>query len=342
MDILIFSFLIALFTFAYLFWKAATAEGFGSDHVFDSISLIVISAFIGGKILFRDLSLDFFRYQFLSASIVLEGALIGGGIAAYYIVKKYSWDGWKIGDMIAPALASFQAIVFAGIWWSTKIPSFAILAGSFLFLYILIRFLKVRKKIGESKSFFLMKRLDKTSFTGGLLATYLTVSSAIAILFLIVHQNISSKFWWFQIGFYLVILAVSLLLIRKQLYKQDIPMVPQFTREFLTKIRNKLLQRKAEIRDELKVIKENDPFIKEQKDEGSRNEDEYGDEVNEQELHDVAVAEEKALTEELTEIEESLGELREGSYGISKKTGKKIPEKRLEANPTAKNNVDEE
>jgi|694.fasta_scaffold11564_7 RNA polymerase-binding transcription factor DksA len=341
MDILIFSFLIALFVFAYVYWKDATEEGFGSDHIFDSIVSIMIAAFLGGKILFRDISFEFFRYQFLSASIVLEGALIGGGLAAYYIVKKYKWDGWKIGDMIAPALSLFQAIIFAGIWWSYKLPSFLVLFISFFTLYALIRFLKKKKHIGASSLFFMMKRLDKPVFTGGLLATYLTVSSAIAILFLSIHHNVSSRFWWFQLVFYLVILVVSFVLIRKQLYKQDVPMIPQFTREFLNKMRNRLLHRKAEIKDELKEIKSNDPFQLEVKTEGTRNEDELGDEVADYQEHDVVEAESTSLQDELHEIDQSLEDLKQGTYGISKKTGKKIAEKRLEANPTATANVDE-
>ena len=341
MDVLIFSFLIALFAFSYLYWIDATEEGFGSDHVFDSVFLIMLTAFIGGKILFRDLTLEFFRYQFLSAPIVLEGALIGGGVAAFYIVKKYRWDGWKIGDMIAPALAAFQGIVFVGLWRSSGYISFLVLSLSFLILFLFIRFLKKSKRIGDSRLFFQMRRLNKPVFTGGLLATYLTGSSTIAILFLIVHQNIASKFWWFQVGFYLLILITSLFLIRRQLDKQDISMIPKFTKEFLNKMRNRLIQRKAQIKDELKDINQNDPFMKEYKSDGFRDEDELGDEVADGVEHNTTEAEKKLLVEELDNISESLEDIRSGSYGISKKSGKKIPEARLEANPTAKSNVDE-
>ncbi|WP_237049337.1 hypothetical protein [Lentibacillus amyloliquefaciens] len=46
--------------------------------------------------------------------------------------------------------------------------------------------------------------------------------------------------------------------------------------------------------------------------------------------------------ERLDEIEAALERVENGTYGISEKSGKPIPEERLEAEPTARNRVEEE
>ncbi len=46
--------------------------------------------------------------------------------------------------------------------------------------------------------------------------------------------------------------------------------------------------------------------------------------------------------DQLQEIKDALARIEDGSYGISEKSGKPIPEERLEVMPTAKNLVGEE
>ena len=110
--IIILAFLVFIFTY----WRDSTSEGFSNDRIFDSVFMIAIGSFLGGKLLFRSLSIDYFRYQFLTSPLILEGILIGGAIAVYISIKRNRWDGWKIGDMLAPALSIYQAILFLGFW----------------------------------------------------------------------------------------------------------------------------------------------------------------------------------------------------------------------------------
>ena len=209
---------LAFAALAFLYWRDASREGFSSYKIFDSFFIILIGALLGGKLLFRNLSLDYFRYQMTYSPLILEGVLTGGAIAAYFYIKKSKWDGWKIGDMISPALAMFQAVLFLGFWLSTKRADLFLTALAFIALYSIIRTLKNKYRFGRSAEYFLLKRADKSIFTGGLLAVYLTGSSLIAILFLVAHFNISSWFWVFQVFFYFGILLATYHLTRRKLH----------------------------------------------------------------------------------------------------------------------------
>lgn len=322
--IIFFAFLI--FIFAY--WKDATAEGFSSDRIFDSVFMIAIGSFLGGKLLFRNLSVDYIKYQLLTSPFILEGILIGGALAVFFAIKKNRWDGWKIGDMLAPALSMYQAILFLGFFIRTGQLSMLILLSGFGSLTFFIRYLKTNHKLGSSTRYFELKRLNRLTFTGGLFATYLTGSSLIAILFLLTHQNFSNWFWWFQFSFYFFILISSLFLIKRRLNIEGVKVNP------IEKIKSILLRRSKQIDKDIKDIVENDPFNVEASD-GHRNEDELGEEVQDNQQHGISEAIKGELNDEKDLIEKSLSKLEKGTYGYCIKCGKKISEDRLKAYPTA-------
>ncbi len=269
--------------------------------------------------------------------------LLGGGLSAYYVTRKYNWDGWKIGDMIAPALVLFQTITFLGIWAATRQIQFIAIALALLSLYMGMQFLKSKKYWGNSSLFFQMKRLNKSIITGGLLAIYLTGSSAIAILFLVTYRNFDSNFWKFQIIFYLLILFVSLILVRRQLSKQKTYMAPKLTKDFLSGIKDKLQKRKSEIQSELETLEKTDPFLQDFRDDGQRFElTDMGDQATDILQRETNDMQEDVLNLELKSINQALTKIEKGTYGIDEKTGKEISKKRLEAYPTATTDIDNE
>ena len=323
--IILFAFLV--FIFAY--WKDATSEGFSSDRIFDSVFMIAVGSFFGGKLLFRNLSIDYLKYQLLTSPFILEGILIGGALAVSIAIKKNRWDGWKIGDMLAPALSMYQAILFLGFWIRTGQLSMLILLFCFGSLTFFIRYLKTNHKLGSSTRYFELKRLNRLTFTGGLFATYLTGSSLIAILFLLTHQNFSNRFWWFQFIFYFFILILSLFLIKRRLNIEGVKV-----NSFIEKIKSVLLGRSKQIDKSVKDIVENDPFNVEASD-GFRNEDELGEEVQDNQQHGISEAIKSELNDEKVMIKKSLSKIEKGTYGYCVKCGKEIDEKRLKAYPTA-------
>ncbi|TXI32064.1 MAG: hypothetical protein E6Q58_04460 [Niabella sp.] len=340
-DILIFFSIFSFFIFCFAFWKNATEEGFSSDQVLDSIFLMLFGGIIGGKFLFRTISFEFFRYQFWSSPLILEGALIGGGLGLYIAVKMFKWDGWKIGDIVAPSLNLFQLFMSLGIYFYSGLLSYLILAGLFGILYVGLFMLRKRLYLGKSTAYNLLRRLDRRIFTGGLISAYLTGSGCIAILFLAVYHNFESPFWRFQVVFYLVLTLASFFFAQRKMSEQEVSMGGFLSKDFIERMKNLLLNRKKEIKKELSDIKEKDPFIREYKDEGFRNLDPEGEEALEEMQHDEVEAEKRALKEELHEVDDSLKDIQSGQYGVSHKTGKPIDPKRLEVLPTAKDNPGE-
>ena len=330
--IIILSFLV----FAFVYWRDATSEGFSSDRIFDSVILILIGGFLGGKLLFRGLSIEYFRYQFLTSPFISEGILVGGAIAVFIAIRKNRWDGWKIGDMLAPALGLFQAFLFFGFWIRSGDLSTFTLFVEFATLSIFMRYLKINHKLGSSLRYFEFKRLKRLIFTGGLLATYLTGSSLIAMLFLLTHQNFLSSFWWFQFVFYFLILTASIFLIRRRLVNEGISVNPvkEIGMSFIETVKSKLKIRVKEIDSDVSAIDKKDPFILEAED-GFRNEDELGDEVQDNQLHGIDVAIKSELKDEKVQINKTLSKIEEGRYGYCAKCGNSIDEKRLKAYPTA-------
>lgn len=321
--IIILAFLVFIFTY----WRDSTSEGFSNDRIFDSVFMIAIGSFLGGKLLFRSLSIDYFRYQFLTSPLILEGILIGGAIAVYISIKRNRWDGWKIGDMLAPALSIYQAILFLGFWLKNFDLPTLLLFVAFALLTFFIRYLKTYHKLGSSTRYFELKRLNRLTFTGGLLATYLTGSSLIAILFLFTNQNFSNWFWWFQFIFYFLILISSLVLIKRRLNIEGVKVN-------FDKIKSMLNFRSKQIDKDIKELESNDPFNLEAK-EGFRNEDELGEEVQDNQQHEINEAIKKELKDEKVEIKKSINKMKSGTYGFCVNCGKAIDEKRLKAYPTA-------
>lgn len=219
LQILIVSSLLALILFTFLFWRDSVAEGFSSDKIFDAIILIIIFAIIGGKVLFREISVDYFKYEILSSPFIMEGVLVGGGFGLFLSIKKNKWSARKIGDMIAPALAAFQTVLFFGFWLSENNWASFVIFTAFAALYIFIRFLKNKKFFGSSSRFYELRRINKLAISGSLLVVYLTVSSLIAMLFLVINLQPGSRFWWFQVLFYLFVLFSTLIFFNKKLKK---------------------------------------------------------------------------------------------------------------------------
>lgn len=279
-DLTVFLTIFAIITFMFVYWRDATREGFGSDKIIDSFFVILLGSFLGGKLLFRNISFDYLRYGILYSPLIFEGVLIGGGIAFLLVAKKNKWDIWKLGDMIAPSIAISQSILFLGLYFGTDAIPYAISSVAFLILYMILRYLKKKKYFGSSFRFFELKRLNKPVVSGMLIALYLTGSSLIAILFLGLGANLDSRFWRFQLIFYLLMLAFSYFLIRKRLSSKDIKVTPKKTfNDFQSKMKATLSKRFKRIQKEKKLVEEQNPFIQEAKNDGFRNLDEHGDET---------------------------------------------------------------
>lgn len=107
-------------------------------------------------------------------------------------------------------------------------------------------------------------------------------------------------------------------------------------KKVLEKIKKDLLARKKQIEKDLKSFTKKDEH---EKDEHHTKFPDYGDKSDEsvQEIDDYAtgLATEKVLESALRDIDNALGRIKKGAYGICKYCKKEIGEKRLLARPVA-------
>ena len=92
---------------------------------------------------------------------------------------------------------------------------------------------------------------------------------------------------------------------------------------------------KKEIESEEKRMVQEDPFMQEYKTDGFRNIDDLGEEVADFTDHEDLEARKDVLETEEEEIEETLKEIKKGTYGICEVCSRKISKERLEVYPTA-------
>lgn len=213
--------LIAFFVMAYFYWKDSAEEGYSSSRIFDSYFIIITGCLLGGKLLFRPINWEYLRYQLWSSPFIIEGIFLGGLIGLFIYIKHNKIAGWKIGDMLAAALTSFQSLITLGIAIITGSIDYYIISALFFITFLILRYLRIKKNMGSSRQYFEQKRYNKLLITGGLITIYLTVLSLVAILFLVKNNNIYSNFWRFQLGFYLVILFSTYIAFRRKLTKES-------------------------------------------------------------------------------------------------------------------------
>lgn len=111
---------------------------------------------------------------------------------------------------------------------------------------------------------------------------------------------------------------------------------PLFSKEFLEKIKNILLERKETIKRQLQSFAKSDPY---QKDNYNSEFPDFGDKEDEN-AAEVAIFEgnlslEETLEQSLEMINRSLQKIENNTYGLCEKCGNPIEEKRLEIMPTA-------
>lgn len=208
--------IISFALLGYYFWKDATQEGYSPIKTLDVFFVIVFMALLGGKVFLREINYEFLRYEFIRSPLSLEGILLGGSIGLFLMVKRYRWDIWKIGDTIASALAIFKAFLFLSFYIANRSISNLIVAICFAILFSMLRFLKKEHSMGSSKDYFMLKRYKRTFFSGVLLTIYLTWTSVVAILFLLLNRNLGENFWRLQLSFYLFVALFALYIFIKK------------------------------------------------------------------------------------------------------------------------------
>src|SRR5699024_10797014 len=112
------------------------------------------------------------------------------------------------------------------------------------------------------------------------------------------------------------------------------------TQEQITKFENRLLERKTELQEDLSsTSKDNAQETVQELADCQNHPADQGTAKYEQELDNGLT---RRNEDKLIEVEDALSKIKNGTYGVSKKSGEPIPIERLEAQPTARNRIEEE
>jgi len=99
----------------YLAIKQAKREQINPNKIIDLFFWIVISGFIGARIVYIFTELDYFlrhplRIVFANEGFVFYGGFITAFLAAFWYVKRRKMQPWKIADIFAPYIALGHSI----------------------------------------------------------------------------------------------------------------------------------------------------------------------------------------------------------------------------------------
>ncbi len=114
-----FSLLLAVFSCAFLFWRAGRHEFIESDALLDIFLVGAIGAFIGSRLM--DFVVRFDAYQWSFSRLIFfnvyrgadfYGALVGMAVLTYFYLKGKRLEFWKILDLSAAPLV-FSMFIFS-------------------------------------------------------------------------------------------------------------------------------------------------------------------------------------------------------------------------------------
>lgn len=122
---------LALLASLYVAGRLAKRDGLQTDRIYDLGLWILISGLIGSKLLLFIVDADYrsnpsrlFSFDFLRSGGVFYGGFLGGLAAAWFLIRFYKLDFWKVVDAFGPAIALGQALgrqgcFAAGCCWGT-------------------------------------------------------------------------------------------------------------------------------------------------------------------------------------------------------------------------------
>lgn len=100
----------------------ANRSGLDGEVILDIAPIVVIAAIIGARIYYVMLEWDDFSSDLLGAinvrggGLTIHGAIVGGGLAAWLLLRNKEGSIWQWFDCLVPALALGQAIGRWGNW----------------------------------------------------------------------------------------------------------------------------------------------------------------------------------------------------------------------------------
>lgn len=337
----------------FLLWREVGSRGYNQEKFLDLILSILVSSVLGARLFYLILVPN--HSTLLSLPVNLPGFLYFGGVGVglavfYFFVRRYAWDFYELGDIIAPGLLLIQSLLPLRCFFEDcqRDSFYAEMGFLLLIAYLLLNYHRLIPQFRPRK--------------GVLWYAYIMLLPSFYLLLDFIEPSFNEWDRWFAFALLLVAmlgflrylrnlqstpqedlrleLTFKSRLRRRPLTMKNLPSVNfSLPQQFIKQIRYKLLHQKKELEEELKLIEQEDPF----KDtERTENNAEMVSEAAELSGHLFIDMQIKFLRKTLKGVQNALLRIKEGTYGLSVKSGKPIPQERLEAVPLAELTVEEE
>ena len=107
---------VAILLGTYLVLCEAEKQKLNQDHVLNIILWVIPAAFIGARLYYVIFNWSFYSRNLSEivavwhGGLAIHGGLLGGFLAAYFLLKKYGIDFWQAADLASPSIILGQAI----------------------------------------------------------------------------------------------------------------------------------------------------------------------------------------------------------------------------------------
>ncbi|MCG2685755.1 TraR/DksA C4-type zinc finger protein, partial [Candidatus Parcubacteria bacterium] len=243
--------------------------------------------------------------------------LLGGFIAGSWFVRRNNWSIYKIGDIVAPALALGQAVGYLGCVFS---GCSAPVAWPVLVFY--------------SGLFGLITCLKKEKTFIGFPALFYLVSSTLFDFAVGFFRR--TPRWWLVFNFdqvlALVIFVAAVLALQRRLKKSGMKVKLKLPKKLLEDLKARLTRSEREMEQQKLTLEEQDPYLQEGR---TENNAEFVEDAGEDIGHTRIELFKGVLDSLLREIKLALAKMHLGTYGICEECREAIDPARLKANPSA-------
>ena len=340
----------------FMIWRAAGQRGYAEERMLDLLLVVGFTAVIVAHLTDVVVSGSFTlraAFSFWQGGYLVYGGILGALAALFWGCRRFGWSLYEVGDLMVPGLL----VLLAGSHLSCTVRSScahdtALIEGV---VYSALLFVVINRQV-------LLR--ERTLFSGALFFLFLFLLPLIDGMFaLFGSQRLATQAMLaVAVGVIAVVGFVQRLIetsrktppspridlgarrrrrhSRRNSSMKKLPrMNPRLPKEFISRIRARLMQREKEIKEELTTLEQEDPF-----NDTSRTADnaELLSESSEQSAHELVAAQMKYLRSSLKAVKNALGRIRKGTYGVSEESGTPIAKERLEANPTATRTIEEE
>jgi len=321
------SIFLIIFIGLFIFWGNMYRQGFRNEKIWNFVAVLSAISLILGKVLYivsSSVSVDLSFGTLVSPPYLIGGIIVGAVFVTSVISSANNWSVFRAGDYVALSLNFFllsfglHRTIF--LFVATNKLNFIDTGIVLLYLALYI---------------FLTRSLRTQVFSGYIFTVFLIVVSIIesAGLFLLTYTLQFSHTIYFAI----IIFAVINLFER---YKEIKIMQTNLPEDFIDEMKVRLEEKQKEISEDLGDLNEADSFVKDET--RVEHNAEPAEEAQEIEEHYDNVANRGVLLKIKEQINKALGRIKKGNYGEDENTEKPISKERLEADPSATTNVEQE